>query len=117
MGVYGVAAFYETNIEKITVESLSEIGIFAFCNVGSALQGDIVINEGVTTIGEGAFLECSNITSVNIPSTVKQIGNKAFYNCTKLKIINVNMTEEEWNLVSKGNNWNANVTANMVFKK
>ena len=85
MGVYGVAAFYKTNIEKITVESLSEIGIFAFSNVGSALKGDIVINEGVTTIGGWAFRECSNITSVSIPSTVTEIGSKAFENCTNLK--------------------------------
>ena len=79
------APFYKSNVERMTVESLSEIGMLAFYNVGPALQGDIVINEGVTTIGAGAFNGCSNITSASIPSTVTEIGNSSFYNCTNLK--------------------------------
>ena len=85
---------YNTKVEKMTVESLSEVGDYAFVNVGSALQGDIVINEGVT-----------------------KIGTQAFYNCTGLKTINIDMTETTWNSITKESNWNRNVTANIVFKK
>jgi hypothetical protein len=35
----------------------------------------------VTTIGIGAFLGCSGLTSINIPSSVTTIGNNAFANC------------------------------------
>ena len=111
------AMFYESGVEQITVESLSEVAALAFYNVSSAIQGNIVINEGVTTIGGGAFKECNNITSVVLPSTITTIGSTAFYNCTGLQTININMTEEEWNAVTKGSNWNTNVTANIVFKK
>lgn len=41
----------------------------------------------------------------------------AFGNCKKLQTINVNMTENEWNSVTKVNGWNQNVTANIVFKQ
>ena len=111
------AAFYKSNIEGITVESLSEVGPSVFYNVGQALKGDIVINEGVTTIGGWAFRGCGNITSVSIPSTVTEIKSKAFENCKSLKTINVNMTKTEWEAVTKGSNWNTNVTAEIVFLK
>ena len=81
----GWIPFYKSKVEKMTIESLSEVGTKVFYNVGPALQGDMVINEGVTKIGAGAFNGCSNITSASIPSTVTEIGNTSFYNCTNLK--------------------------------
>ncbi len=104
-------------LNSVTVESLSEIANNAFKSAGPALKGDIIIEEGVTTIGTSAFEGCTNITSVSIPSTVTEIKSKAFENCKALKTININMTEEEWKAVTKGSNWNTNVTANIVFKK
>ena len=74
-----------TGLKKITVESLSEVNSFAFNAVGAALQGDIVINEGATKIGDSAFNGCSSITSVSIPNTVTNIGDSAFYNCSSIK--------------------------------
>ena len=41
----------------------------------------------------------------------------AFYNCTGLKTINIDMTEIEWEAVTKTAAWNNNVTAKMVFKQ
>ncbi len=38
----------------------------------------------VKSIGDNAFLRCSNITNVYIPDTVTSIGNFAFYYCTNL---------------------------------
>lgn len=41
----------------------------------------IVIEDGVTNIGSGAFYNCYNLTSVTIPNSVKSIGRCAFRYC------------------------------------
>ena len=45
---------------------------------------NLVIPNGVTSIGEHAFLRCLGITSVTIPNSVTSIGNSAFYDCYNL---------------------------------
>ncbi len=44
----------------------------------------VVIGNGVTSIGDFAFAECSNLTSVTIADSVTSIGILAFVNCTSL---------------------------------
>ena len=47
----------------------------------------VIIGDGVTTIGEWAFLDCSSLTSVTIPNSVTTIGKRAFYYCNGIKQI------------------------------
>ena len=49
----------------------------------------IVIEDGVTGIGDYAFTDCGNLTSVSIPSGVTSIGEKAFANCTSITSVTV----------------------------
>ena len=56
-------------------EGITEIGDFAFARSGLE---SIVIPEGVTKIGYGAFYHCDNLQSVQIPSTVTDIDDYAF---------------------------------------
>lgn len=56
-------------------EGITEIGDFAFARSGLE---SIVIPEGVTKIGYGAFYHCDNLQSVQIPSTVTEIDDYAF---------------------------------------
>ena len=49
----------------------------------------IVIEDGVTSIGNSAFDSCRNLTSVTIPDSVTSIGNYAFYKCTGLTSITI----------------------------
>ena len=44
----------------------------------------IVIDPGVTSIGDLAFISCINLTSVTIPNSVTSIGISAFHGCTSL---------------------------------
>ena len=45
---------------------------------------NVVLLDGVTSIGDSAFNNCSNLTSVTIPNSVTSIGNEAFNNCSNL---------------------------------
>ena len=48
------------------------------------LVTDLVVPDGVTSIGNYAFYSCDGLTSVSIPSSVISIGNSAFTGCDSL---------------------------------
>lgn len=50
---------------------------------------DLVIPEGVTSIGDYVFAGCSSMTSVTIPSSVTSIGEHAFLECKNVKSVNI----------------------------
>jgi len=45
---------------------------------------NVIINNNVTTIGNGAFENCNNLASVTIPNSITRIGEHAFLICPKL---------------------------------
>ena len=49
----------------------------------------VVIESGVTSIGNWAFEYCSNLTSVTIPASVTSIGKYAFYACKGLTSVTI----------------------------
>ena len=46
----------------------------------------------VTTICDGAFADCQNLTYISIPSSVTSIGNEAFRGCTSLTSVTFEIT-------------------------
>ena len=50
---------------------------------------DVVIPDGVTSIGDSAFSYCNSLTSITIPDSVTSIGDEAFEYCYSLTSINV----------------------------
>jgi hypothetical protein len=65
---------------------------------GSSYSGDLVIEDyvlygskyyQVTSIGWGAFQDCTSLTSVTIPNSVTVINGLAFWNCSSLTSVTI----------------------------
>ena len=66
---------------------VTNIGNYAFYNC-SGLTGTLTIPDSVTSIGNYAFYNCSGLTgTLTIPNSVTSIGNFAFHNCSSLDTI------------------------------
>ena len=56
----------------------------------------VVIEEGVTRIGDWAFWKFTAMKTVTIPKSVKSIGDGAFFQCYVLETVNYDGTEADW---------------------
>ena len=67
--------------------TVTSIGNSAFSECYNLTSVDIP--DSVTSIGIGAFLMCRSLTSVDIPDSVTSIGNYAFWNCSGLTSVDI----------------------------
>ena len=92
--------------------------------------GDVIIPEGVTTIGKHAFSKCASLTSVKLPDSVTLLDEYAFLRCTSLKrivlpkalrfirqhaflgsnikTINFRGSRQDWHNIKKDTHWKEN---------
>ena len=59
------------------------------CCYGMSKLTSITIPNSVTSIGVGAFANCTSLTSIEIPNSVTSIGNLVFSDCTSLTSIRI----------------------------
>ena len=74
-------------IDLIIPNGVTSIGTYAFRNCSNFTS--ITIPNSVTSIGRHAFDGCSNLTSATIPHSVTSIGDCAFYGCSGLNTITI----------------------------
>lgn len=70
-------------VKKMSIpSSVTKIGDYAFCNCTNLTS--IELSSGVTSLGYGAFAGCTNLSSITLPSNVKEIKFNAFGQCKSL---------------------------------
>ena len=91
---YGYWGYYKSQIkipESVTymdiTRKVTAIAQGAFLNCSGLTS--INIPNSVTSIGENAFAYCSGLTSINIPNSVTTIGDKAFAGCSGLTSVTI----------------------------
>lgn len=96
---------YGTNFSKIDLASPTiSVGSYAFFGMTS-LKEVIISNPPILSLnmGEGAFGNCTGLTSVDIPYAVSLEISGAFYGCTNIKeFTGVYATEDGKYVISKG---------------
>ena len=79
---------FRSAIKAIVIESgVTTIGNYAFYGCNNEFFTSISIPQGVTSIGNSAFQGCTHITSVALPSTLRTIGSNAFHSNAFTSII------------------------------
>lgn len=73
----------------LTVSGAGEMTSSVWWNSYKDSIKTVVIKDGATTIEEGAFRDCKNLTSITIPASVTKIGDYAFENCKSLASITI----------------------------
>ena len=91
---YGSVAYYAREVHDGTSKIIEidgfilfpeENGYYLIRYTGSST--DIVIPDGVTSIGDRAFEDCNSLMSIVIPDSVTSIGYSAFEDCSSLETI------------------------------
>ena len=78
----GSSAFYGTPWYNNQPDGVVYVGKVAYKYKGTMPENtQITIKDGTLSIGDGAFLYCSRLTSVTIPNSVTSIGSYAFGGC------------------------------------
>lgn len=104
-GVTAIGQHAFTDCNGLTEVHISDIA--AWCNIkiengyanplyyahhlylGDTEITSLMIPEGVTSVGDLAFYNCSSLTGVTIPNSVTTIGRSAFVNCSSLTEVTI----------------------------
>ena len=97
MAFYSCSGLKEVHINdlaawcNIDFESSSANPLYYAHNLylNNELVTELVIPNGVTSIGYRAFQDCDGLTSITIPNSVTSIGNNAFRDCSGLTSVTI----------------------------
>ena len=80
--------YINSSVKKVVIEDgVTSIGNDAFSNCSGLIS--ITIPNSVTSIGESVFYYCTSLTTITIPDGVTSIGSSAFRDCTSLTTITI----------------------------
>ena len=80
--------YNNSDVKKIVIEDgVTSIGDYAFRGCSSLTS--ITLPDSVTSIGDCAFVFCVGLSSITLPDSVTRIGDSAFKNCSSLTSITI----------------------------
>ena len=104
-----VKCFDKSAASVVIPDGVTEIGNGAFS--GCESLASVEIPPSVTGIGRLAFRGCASLSSVEIPSSVTEIGWSAFGGCKSLTSVEFSGTVAQWKSVKKARDWHGGVPA------
>ena len=79
---------YRDEIQSVIIDvGVTSIGNYAFFHCSSLTS--VIIPEGVTSIGQAAFQDCRALPSILLPESLTEIKQQAFYFCNQLTSIRI----------------------------
>ena len=98
-GTCGDNLTWDLTDSVLTISGTGDMDGYGFADDGTYINtpwknyqeqiAQIVINNGVTSIGKGAFYQCSNLSDIIISNSVTSINDEAFNYCSSLTSINI----------------------------
>ena len=79
----------ELNNNAIVSERYKYENMISIKDIFGTQVKEYVLGEDVTSIGDGAFCYCTNLTSVHMSDNVTSIGKQAFFECNRLTSVNM----------------------------
>ena len=93
--IYAETPWWDLHISQVVVcQGVSSIGKMAFAYMKDITS--VTIADSVTSIGQEAFRECTSLTSITLPASVTSIVANAFYGCDELEYIYYGGTVAQW---------------------
>lgn len=89
----GITATYVTAEKKLTISGKGEIGDYSLSpfvmkTYNSEIE-KVVIEDGITRLGNNLFAGLINITTVELPDTLESIGSRVFQGCPRIKTLSI----------------------------
>ena len=78
-------------------------------------NGEYIVPDTVTSIGESSFAESAGLTDITIPHSVTVISDDAFCECIGLNTVHYNGFVEDWNQINIGINNDSLMSAEIIF--
>lgn len=77
------------SLTQLTVTGTGAIGPYEYGSIFPSSITDLIISEGITSIGDEALSRNRNLSSISFPSTLTSIGRNAFSYCTGLTALSL----------------------------
>lgn len=86
-------ASYKSQITSVNIQSVTSVGEQAF--IDHRNLSSVTIGNSVTLISSAAFMACNNLTEVTIPNSVTKIEESAFSGCSNMVKVTISNSVTE----------------------